>query len=55
MFESWGNPTEVLEFRWKENDTIVNSEISLNQHDYEVSFEDLDNVAQYDTGKWNKM
>ena len=42
---------EVLQFRWKENDTIVNSEITLNQHDFEVSFENQENITQYDTGR----
>lgn len=48
-FESWGSTSEQMDFRWKPDDTIVNKNIKLNQHDFNVSFDNGINTG-YSTG-----
>ena len=57
VFESWGTPQELLKFRWKEGDSVVNDQISLNQHEFEVSFENQNETGAFafSTGKFTSV
>ena len=40
LFESWGTTSTHMIFRWRKEDSVVNKKIKLNQHDFEVEFEE---------------
>jgi len=48
LFESWGTTQKKVEFRWREDDNIVNKRIKLNQHEFTVTYENHQN--NYSTG-----
>lgn len=58
IFESWGTPLELLQFRWLEDDNIVDQQITLNQHDFKATFEESsvgDATEKYSTGERNSV
>ncbi|TRY76219.1 hypothetical protein TCAL_03829 [Tigriopus californicus] len=48
-FESWGTTTDQMIFLWRSDDVTFNKAIKLNQHDFEISFDNT-TLKSFSTG-----
>ena len=48
--ESWGHPIEIIRFEWDKKDVVINPNINLNQHHFQVALIEAGN-KNFSTGK----